>query len=156
MKKLGLDEGGRVATAAHNSCGMGYGWDSRGTARVQTRIALTEKQATDNRVRSGIQVGESYDDVPAEIPNQVLPAVKAGHIARIQYGVGVEIEDVDPFVSAAGVPIDHIERYLVRVGILEIQLDREHPLEYQHPAIRSVVEAAFCNARLSVVDAAHW
>ena len=51
MKKLGLDEGGRVATVAQLLIyGMGYGWDSRGTARVQTRIALTEEQATDNRI----------------------------------------------------------------------------------------------------------
>ena len=78
-------------------------------------------------VRLRVRGGDDDLHVAVDVPDQILAILEAGHVAGIEHVVGTGIEHLDLLGPAALVviPIQCVQRHLVRVAILQIHIQRE-------------------------------
>src|SRR5438034_414886 len=68
-----------------------------------------EKQPGQHGVRATGSC-DSNRDMPADVPNQILPIVEARHRLAVQHGARGGIDDVDPLGAAVRIPVEEVKR----------------------------------------------
>ena len=127
----------------------GGGRRSGGGGRAGRRV---EEQPAEDGVRPG-QARDRDHHVPADRPVQVDSPGERRERLGVQDGPRGGVGDLDLLAPPRVVPVDRVEREVVRLAVGQVDVDREAGAEYQQAAMRPGA-AGVWRARGSVVLAA--
>src|SRR5204863_220474 len=91
-------------------------------ARLLCRHSLLKKDPAEYCIGTAIRVGNPEYHVAAEIPHKVHASAESGDRPGVEHVI-VRIQDVHALRAPAEVPVEHIQRHLVRDRVLETEID---------------------------------
>src|SRR5579884_1888895 len=90
-----------------------------------TAAGRLKKQSADDRVRTSVRIGNRYDHVTVDVPNQPEAVVITGNVAGIENRAGRLIRNVDALGSrTTTIPVQEIQGHAMGVPIGEVEVDR--------------------------------
>src|SRR5208283_3631709 len=116
----------RVNAQGTEECSVGHSDDTIALNSRNSRYT-TEEHAADNRIRTRVLYYLELD-VSLHIPNQIFAVVEAaacGNSPAVQNRAGHRVAHPDGLGTLGAIPIERIERDLMRVAIGQVHIDCE-------------------------------
>src|SRR5690349_25128407 len=107
-------------------------------ARLQRCVSWTsmhrieEDAVHSDCVRCSCRVGDDLGDldlhVAGQVPDEILTVRIVRDGLRIQYSLSGRVQNLNLYIARGGLPIQEVERNLMRLGVSRVHVDRDDPV----------------------------